>query len=272
MTPLFADGLFAGQVVVVTGGGTGIGRAVAEEVGRLGARVAIGGRRQERLDAAREELGACGIEVLARRCDVRDEAQVDEFVDATLGAFGRIDALVNNAGGQFPTMAEQLTPKGFEAVVRNNLFGTWIMTRAVAQKAFIKQRGGRIVNVTAQIARGFPGMVHTGAARAGVENMTKSLAVEWAQHGVRVNAVAPGIIRTTGTAQYPPPLLELGRQATPLKRLGRTEEVSHLIVYLASRAADFVTGQTFAIDGGQSLWGDLYSIADGIPGSDPPLT
>jgi citronellol/citronellal dehydrogenase len=272
MESLFADGLFAGQVVLVTGGGTGIGRAVAEETGRLGARVAICGRRQERLDATRDELAGFGIDVFARRCDVRDEALVDEFVAAALGAFGRIDVLVNNAGGQFPTMADQLTPKGFEAVVRNNLFGTWNMTRAVAQRAFLAQRSGRIVNVTAQIARGFPGMVHTGAARAGVENLTKSLAIEWAQHGVRVNAVAPGVIRTTGTAQSPPALLELGRRATPLKRLGRTEEVSHLIVYLASRAADFITGQTFAIDGGQSLWGDLFTIADDVPGSEPPLT
>jgi citronellol/citronellal dehydrogenase len=272
MTPLFADGLFAGEVVVVTGGGSGIGRAVAEEVGRLGARVAICGRKQERLDVAREELAAAGIEVLAQRCDVREEAQVDEFVAAVLAAFGRIDVLVNNAGGQFPTLAEQLTPKGFEVVVRNNLFGTWIMTRAVAQQAFIKQKHGRIVNVTAQVARGFPGMVHTGAARAGVENLTKSLAIEWAQHGVRVNAVAPGVIRTTGTARYPEPVIELGRRATPLKRLGRTDEVSHLIVYLASSAADFVTGQTFAIDGGQSLWGDIFSVPDPIPGSEPPVT
>jgi citronellol/citronellal dehydrogenase len=269
---LFAPGLFAGQVVMVTGGGSGIGRAVAEEVGRLGARVAICGRKPERLEVARAELAAAGIEVLAQRCDVREEGQVDDFVAAALAAFGRIDVLVNNAGGQFPTLAEQLTPKGFEVVVRNNLFGTWIMTRAVAQKAFLKQKSGRIVNVTAQVARGFPGMVHTGAARAGVENLTKSLAIEWAQHGVRVNAVAPGVIRTTGTAQYPPPVIELGRRATPLKRLGRTDEVSHLIVYLASRAADFITGQTFAIDGGQSLWGDLFAIPEGIPGSEPPLT
>lgn len=269
--PLFADGLFEGQVVVVTGGGSGIGRAVAEEVGRLGARVAICGRKPERLDRAREELSAIGIEVLAQRCDVREEAQVDAFVDAVLGAFGRIDVLVNNAGGQFPTRAEDLTPKGFEVVVRNNLFGTWIVTRAVAQKAFIRQQHGRIVNVTAQMARGFPGMVHTGAARAGVDNLTKSLAIEWARYGVRVNAVAPGVIRTTGTAQYPPPVIELGRQATPLKRLGRTDEVSHLIVYLASSAADFITGQSFYIDGGQSLWGDIFSVPDGIPGSEPPI-
>jgi citronellol/citronellal dehydrogenase len=268
MDSLFAPGLFANQVVLVTGGGTGIGRAVAEETGRLGAKLVVCGRRQEKLDAARAELEALGIEVLAQSCDTRKEEQISELVTAALARFGRIDVLVNNAGGQFPTAAQHLSPKGFEAVVRNNLLGTWNMTHALGTRAFIPQRGGRIVNVIAQIARGFPGMVHTGAARAGVENLTKSLAVEWAQHGIRVNAVAPGVIKTSGTEQYPPILLEQGRRATPLKRLGRADEVSHLITYLASRAADFVTGQTFYIDGGQSLWGDMFAIGDDVPGAD----
>jgi citronellol/citronellal dehydrogenase len=266
---IFAPGLFAGQVVMVTGGGTGIGRAVAEEVGRLGAKVAICGRRKEKLDQAQSELSALGIDVHAQTCDTRKEDQVGAFVDATLARFGQIDVLVNNAGGQFPSMAEHLTPKGFEAVVRNNLLGTWNMTHAVATRALLKQKRGVIVNVIAQIARGFPGMVHTGAARAGVENMTKSLAVEWAQRGIRVNAVAPGVIKTSGTEQYPPALLEMGRKATPLKRLGREEEVSHLIVYLASRAAGFITGQSFYIDGGQSLWGDIFAIGENMPGMEP---
>jgi NAD(P)-dependent dehydrogenase (short-subunit alcohol dehydrogenase family) len=270
MDQLFAAGLFADQVVLITGGGTGIGRAVAEETGRLGAKLVLCGRRQEKLDTARGELEALGIEVLAQSCDTRKEEQIAELVGAALARFGRIDVLVNNAGGQFPTAAQHLAPKGFEAVVRNNLLGTWNMTHAVAGRAFIPQRSGRIVNVIAQIARGFPGMVHTGAARAGVENLTKSLAVEWAQHGIRVNAVAPGVIKTSGTEQYPPMLLEAGRRATPLKRLGRADEVSHLITYLASRAADFVTGQTFYIDGGQSLWGDMFAIADDVPGGESP--
>ncbi len=270
MEHIFAPGMFAGQVVVVTGGGSGIGRCVAEEVGTLGAQVAICGRNQEKLDAAAAQLSALGIEVLAKSCDTRVPEQVIEFVDAVLAKFGRIDVLVNNAGGQFPSMAEHLQPKGFEAVVRNNLLGTWNVTHAVATRAMIRQKNGKIVNVIAQVARGFPGMVHTGAARAGVENMTKSLAIEWVQYGIRVNAVAPGVIKTTGTAQYPPALLEMGRRATPVKRLGRDEEVSHLIVYLGSKAADFITGQSFYIDGGQSLWGDIFSIPDGIPGADPP--
>jgi citronellol/citronellal dehydrogenase len=146
--------------------------------------------------------------------------------------------------------------------VRNNLLGTWTMTHAVAKRAMIPRKTGRIVNVIANVARGFPGMAHTGAARAGVENLTKTLAVEWAVHGIRVNAVAPGVIKTTGTAQYPAEILEVSRKATPLKRFGASEEVSHMIAYLVTKQADFVTGQTFYIDGGASLWGSAWGIPD----------
>ena len=177
--------------------------------------------------------------------------------------FERIDVLVNNAGGQFPSRAEDLSPRGFEAVVRNNLFGTWNVTREVATRAMIPARRGRIVNITAMVARGFPGMSHTGAARAGVENLTRSLAIEWAHHGVRVNAVAPGNnIRSSGTDQYGDVLLELARKATPVKRLGTPEEVSRVIVFLASDRNDFVTGAVWGIDGGQPLWGDVWSIPE----------
>ena len=175
---------------------------------------------------------------------------------------GEPDVLVNNAGGQFPTTAEDLSPRGWEAVIRNNLNGTFFMTREVASKVFIPKKRGRIVNVIANIARGFPGMVHTGAARAGVENMTKTLAVEWAQHHIQVNAVAPGIIRSTGVDQYPPELVEMSRQRTPAKRLGTVDEVAELCVYLASKAADFVTGETWYIDGGAHLWGDTWIIPE----------
>lgn len=259
---VFREGLYQDQVVLVTGGGTGIGFEVARIAASLGAKVAICGRRADVLASAATTLRDAGATVLDGTCDIRLPDVVDAFVDSVKQKFGRIDVLVNNAGGQFPTPAEQLSPKGFEAVVRNNLLGTWNMTHAVANKAMIPQKSGRIVNVIAQIARGFPGMVHTGAARAGVENMTKTLAVEWAHHGIRVNAVAPGVIQTTGTAQYPPELLEIGRKSTPVKRLGTAEEVAQLITYLGSRAADFVTGQTMYIDGGQSLWGDMWGIPD----------
>ena len=265
MKSIFRAGLFEGETAVVTGGGTGIGLAVARELGALGARVAICGRREAPLAEAARELEAGGVEVHFGTCDIRDPDSVAAFVDGVLGRFERVDVLVNNAGGQFPSAAEGISPRGFEAVVRNNLLGTWNVTHAVATRALIPQKRGRVVNVVAQMARGFPGMAHTGAARAGVDNLTKTLAVEWAMHGIRVNAVAPGVIRTTGTAQYPPALLENAGRASPLKRLGSADEVSHLIVYLASRFADFVTGQTYYIDGGQSLWGDQWIIADDVP-------
>ncbi len=265
MDQLFTDGLFADEVVLVTGGGTGIGLACVTEMGRLGAKVAICGRRPEPLKSTVEDLASQGIDAFGAPCDIREPEAIGSYVDSVLERFGRIDVLVNNAGGQFPTTAEALSPKGFAAVVRNNLVGTWSMTHSVATKAMIPQKRGRIVNVIAQVIRGFPGMVHTGAARAGVDNMTKTLAVEWAVHGIRVNAVAPGVIVTSGTKQYPPELLDNAERSNPLKRLGSAEEVSHLITYLASRYADFVAGQTFYIDGGASIWGEQWFLPDDLP-------
>jgi citronellol/citronellal dehydrogenase len=263
---IFRDHLFEGRVAVVTGGGSGIGLVTARELARLGARIALCGRTPEKLESALATLRADGIDddrLLARPCDIRDAEQVERFVGGVLERFSTIDVLVNNAGGQFPSPAESLRPKGWEAVIRNNLNGTFFMTREVATRAMIPNKRGRIVNVTAMVVRGFPGMSHTGAARAGVENLTKSLAVEWAQHGIRVNAVAPGNnIRSSGTAQYGDELLELARKATPIKRLGAPEEVARVIVLLASDACDFVTGQVWGVDGGQPLWGDIWPIAD----------
>jgi citronellol/citronellal dehydrogenase len=255
----FAKDLFAGQVAIVTGGGTGIGLATAEELLALGARVAIASRKPEHYEAAVEKLRAHG-EVLAMRCDIREPEQVAALVGGVLDRWKQIDLLVNNAGGQFPSPASALTPKGWEAVIRNNLNGTFYMTREVATRAMIPQRRGAIVNVTANVSRGFPGMAHTGAARAGVENLTQSLAVEWAAHDIRVNAVAPGVITSSGTVQYGDAVIEAARQRTPQKRAGTVEEVAHAICYLASPAAAFITGAILRIDGGASLWGDLWTI------------
>jgi citronellol/citronellal dehydrogenase len=265
MDRIFAEGLFKDEVVLVTGGGTGIGQVLALELGGLGAKVAICGRRKEPLERTAALLGERGIPVFHATCDVRKPEEVAALVDGIVERFGRIDVLINNAGGQFPMPAQMLVPKGFEAVVRNNLLGTWIMTHTVANRCFIPQKRGRIVSIIAQIARGFPGMAHTGAARAGVENLMKTLAVEWSQFGIRANSVAPGIIRTSGTEQYPPELLENGKKGNPLKRLGTAEEVSHLVTYLASRYADFITGQTFYIDGGASIWGDMWALPSEVP-------
>src|SRR5689334_15972551 len=172
---VFAPGTFTGQVAIVTGGGTGIGLATAQELARLGAKVAICGRNAERLEAGRAAIGG---DTLAQACDIREPAQVEEFVKAVIARFGRLDVLVNNAGGQFPSQAQHISPNGFLAVVKNKLVGTFHMCREVANQWMIAN-GGRIINVTANVFRGFPGMVHTGAARAGVENMTMTLAVEW---------------------------------------------------------------------------------------------
>ncbi len=259
---IFRPGLFSNRVAVVTGGGSGIGLAIARTLGELGAKVAIGSRKTERLEAAKKYLEEHGVSVLTVPVDIREVDQVAKFVDAIASQLGPIDVLVNNAGGQFPTAAETLTPKGWDAVIRNNLNGTFYMTHAVATKSMIPRKKGRIINIIANIARGFPGMVHTGAARAGVENLTKTLAVEWAQYDIQVNAVAPGIIRSSGVDQYPPELVEMSRQRTPAKRLGTVEEVAELVVYLATDAAKFVTGETWYIDGGAHLWGDMWTIPD----------
>ena len=263
---MYAPDLFGGQTCIVTGGGSGIGLRTARELRQLGANVAICGRTADKLEAAKKLLlsepgPADGV--LAKTCDIREPEQIDAFVTAVAERFERIDVLVNNAGGQFPSPAANLSPNGWTAVVRNNLNGTFFMTHAVATRAMIPAGAGRVVMVTAMVARGFPGMAHTGAARAGVENLTQSLAIEWAQHGVRVNCVAPGNnIRSSGTAQYGEQALEMTRRATPLFRLGSVDDVARVIIFLASRHNDFVTGSIYRVDGGQSLWGDIWQIPD----------
>jgi citronellol/citronellal dehydrogenase len=252
---VFTPGILRDQVAIVTGGGSGIGLATVRELVRLGARVAICGRTQTRLDAALAEFGGA---VIAKQCDIREPVQVEELVRAVIDQLGKIDIVVNNAGGQFPSPAQHISPNGFLAVVKNNLVGTFHVCREVANQWMIAHGGGRIVNVIANIYRGFPGMAHTGAARAGVENLTMSLAVEWAQFGILVNAVAPGIIRSSGTAQYPPELLERAIQEIPLKRAGTCEETAAAITFLVSPAAQFITGATLRLDGGHALSGKTW--------------
>jgi len=259
---IFAKGLFDGAVVVITGGGTGIGKQVAREIGSLGAKcIAICGRRIEPLKETASELEKEGINVFYGSCDIRNNDETTNFIKNVLQRNSRIDVLINNAGGQFPSPAEAISPKGFEAVIRNNLLGTWNMIHSCATLAFIPQQSGRIVNVIAGISRGFPGMVHTGSARAGVDNLTKTLSVEWAHYNIKVNAVAPGYIQSSGMKNYSEELVQRLGIATPLQRQGTEEEVSHLITFLSSeKASSYITGQTYYIDGGSSLWGDLFDV------------
>ena len=251
---IFQPGLLDGQVGIVSGGGSGLGRATALELASLGARVVVCGRRQEPLD---ETVAAAeGGRVEAHACDIREEDQVDALVDGVLERHGRIDFLVNNAGGQYLSPAEDITPKGFRTVIRLNVEGTWLMTHAVATKAMIPEaRGGKILNVTLSPHHGLPGMAHSSAARAAVENLTRVLSIEWSRFGIRLVALAAGQFATgTLRTKYPQPVVEGVAGTIPLGRLGTEEEFAWLVAYLASPAGDFVSGSVITIDGARDNW------------------
>ncbi len=248
---IFRPGLFAGQTHVVTGGGSGIGRCTAHELSSLGATVALVGRRLERLESVRGEIEGAGGRAHAFSCDVRDEERVRETVGAILAATGRIDGLVNNAGGQFAAPLAATSGKGWDAVVRNNLSGGFLFSRECFLQ-WMSDHGGAIVNVVADMWGSMPGMGHSGAARAGMVNLTGTAAVEWASSGVRVNAVAPGWIASSGMDTYPDwmqPYLRRLHTAVPIQRLGTEAEVSAAICFLLSPAAAFVSGSVLRVDG-----------------------
>ncbi len=256
---MFKEDLFKDKIILVTGGGSGIGFDISKLFLQYGAYVFIASRKEERLQKAVEQLsefGGCDYVV----CDIREKENVENVAKSIKDKKGKLDILVNNAGGQFPSLAESISFNGWNAVINNNLNGTWYMTQTMSKSFFIPQKSGCIINIIANIFRGFPGMAHTGAARAGVDNLTKTLAVEWAKYHIRVNAVAPGLIFSSGFKNYPPELLEGMHKKIPMKRFGTTEEVGNLCLYLASPMADFITGETVYIDGGHRLWGDLFEI------------
>lgn len=263
---VFRAGLFAGQVHIVTGGGSGIGRCTAHELAALGAKVVLTGRKQEKLDTVAaeisEDVGADSVDTCA--FDIRDEDAVKAAVSSLVARHGRIDGLVNNAGGQFPAPLVAISKKGWEAVVATNLTGGFLVAREVFLRS-MRKHGGAIVNIVADMWNGMPGMGHSGAARAGMVNFTKTAAYEWAASGVRVNAIAPGWIASSGMDTYDgaaKAMIANLRHAVPAKRLGVEAEISAGITFLLSPAAAFITGITLPIDGGAPLHTSLMQLKD----------
>jgi citronellol/citronellal dehydrogenase len=252
---VFREGLLDGQVCVVSGAGSGLGREAALELVRLGATVVACGRREEPLAETAELAAGMAGGFEHETLDIREEEPVGRFFDALLERHGRLDVLVNNAGGQFLSPAEAITPKGFRTVMDLNVQGTWLMTHAAATKAFIPQGGGKVLSVTLSPHNGMPGMVHSGAARAAVENMMRTLAIEWSRFGIKTVALAAGQFATeTLLTKYPQVVVDNLERSIPIGRAGRPEEMAWLVAYLASPAGDFYSGTTITIDGARDNW------------------
>jgi citronellol/citronellal dehydrogenase len=249
---VFRPGLFDGKVVLVAGGGTGLGRCTAHELASLGAQVVIAARRQEFLDKTAQEIADAGGECSTALVNIRDEKTVDAMIATVLERHGRLDGVVNNAGGQFVAPLAEMSPNGWRTVIDLNLNGTYLVSRA-AYRAWMKDHGGAIVNMLADIWTGYPGMGHMSAARAGIENMTFTMSLEWARSDVRVNCIAPGTILSNGMLTY---TLDVQQRTAdeavrqPAARIGTESEVSAAIVFLLSPAAAFITGETIKVDGG----------------------
>lgn len=258
-------GMFQDKVAVITGGGSGIGRCTAHELASLGATVIITGRTLEKLQRVSAEIITDGGVAYGYVCDHRQEAEVKAVVARIVAEHGRIDALVNNAGGQFPALLESLSLNGFDAVVRNNLHGTFLMMREVFTQS-MRHHGGSIVNLTIDMWGGLPAMGHSGSARAAIDNLTKTAAVEWASAGVRVNAVAPGWIVSSGLNSYKETtvrtMMPAVTQKVPLQRMGSESEISALMCFLLSDAAAYITGTNIRIDGGASIGSPYFPLPD----------
>ncbi|MDF2396995.1 SDR family oxidoreductase [Pseudomonas sp. 3MA1] len=260
---IFKDRLFAGQTVIVTGGGSGIGRCTAHELAALGARVLLVGRKAEKLQKVAGEIAEDGGLAHWQACDIRDEDAVKALVAQLIEDFGPIHGLVNNAGGQYPAPLASINQKGFETVLRTNLVGGFLMAREVFNQS-MSRHGGSIVNMLADMWGGMPGMGHSGAARSGMDNFTKTAAYEWGHAGVRVNAVAPGWIASSGMDTYEgafKAVIPTLREHVPLKRIGTESEVSAAIVFLLSPGAAFISGSTLRIDGAASLGSRAWPLS-----------
>jgi len=263
---VFTPSLLKGKVAVVTGGGTGIGLGVARRLGELGARIAVGSRNSENLERGTAELRHAGLDPLAVQIDVRNTEQVEEMVHRVVRHFGHIDILINNAAGNFICRAEDLSPNGWNAVIDIVLNGSFYCSREVGRHMIVRGGGGAIVSILANyVWTGSAGTIHSAAAKAGVMSMTQTLAVEWARHGIRVNAVAPGPIESPGAARQlwsTPEAVERITRMVPLQRWGKPEDVADAVAFLVSEHAGFITGETLTLDGGAWLGRGTFGFLD----------
>lgn len=253
---IFSSDILRDRVVLITGGGTGIGRCIAVEMARYGAQVIVAGRHPEPLHTVTTQLQDDGVQALAIPTDIRETEQVDNMAQTAINAFGHIDILVNNAAGSFLASARKLTPAGWQAVINTTLSGTFYCSQAIGRH-MIEQGGGKIINITATLHhKGSPGMLAPTAAKAGVDAMTKTLALEWARHHILVNAIAPGPIYTEGSNRNlwsNPDFHDQVKRGVPLGRFGNPEDIANMAIYLASPAGDYITGATMVVDGGEWL-------------------
>ena len=256
----FRDGLLEGKVALVSGAGRGLGKAIAVQFARLGARLVICGRDAARLEQSAALLSDLGADVLAVPLTIRDPEAVQRLFDQAYVRFGKLDVLVNNAGGQFPQAAIDFSVKGWNAVIDTNLNGTWYMMQTAARRWRDAAQPGAIINIVAVVWRGMPGIAHTCAARAGVIYLSKTVAVEWAPLSIRVNCVAPGIIATEGMGVYPDEARREFPKSNLMGRFGEMRDVADAVTYLAGPSGAFITGEVLVVDGGSQIWGEQWAI------------
>lgn len=254
----FSAGLLEGRNVLISGGGGGLGRAIAWTCARLGARVILTGRDEGKLDAVTDAIRARGLQGEQQVCNIRSHEAVTALFDEVTAKFGPLDLLVNNAGGQFPLAAIDISPRGWAAVIETNLTGTWTMMQAAAKHWRDAGHPGSIVNVIVVTDRGMPGVAHTAAARAGVEALSKTVAIEWAEYGIRVNCLAPGAIATEGQRIYSDEARARSARSNPMLRFGDAADIADAAVFLGGPAGKFITGEKLDVDGGGKLWGEFW--------------
>ncbi len=255
---VFAPDLLRGQVIVVTGAGSGIGRATAWLAARLGAQVVLSGRSEEKLVTVADAMRECGLDADVESLDIREPARVDAALDAIFSRHERVDMLVNSAGGQFPQAAIDYSLNGWHSVINTNLNGTFFMMHGVARRWRRCEQSGNIVNVVV-VQRGLHGVAHTLAARAGVIAFSQAVAVEWAPYGIRVNCVAPGPIRTEGWVVYSRAAQQKYPATNPMMRPGSPWEIAEAIIYLGGPGGAFVNGEVLVVDGGGRHWGEIWT-------------